>query len=118
MSTTTTPTRREQIVAAEVARDEGMAAALNAADPRIVLAIDEAIAKANASGKAWSANDIRDQFPTCRNGLVGERVNAAANRRPREMTSIGRTPSTLKSTHAHEIKVWIGIQTDDEEPTS
>jgi hypothetical protein len=116
MSTTTTR-HRDQVEAARDARDAGMAQALNAADPRIVLAIDEAIAKANASGEAWSANDIRDQFPTCRPGLIGERVRAAYMRRPREMTSIGRTPSTLKSTHAHEIKVWIGVD-QTEEPTS
>ncbi|WP_278259446.1 hypothetical protein [Nocardioides convexus] len=24
------------------------------------------------------------------------------------MVAVGRTPSSLKSTHAHEIKVWLG----------
>lgn len=107
---TTTLSRRDAIAAARAARDAGMAVAEYAADPRTILAIDAAIDRANASGRRWSANDIREEFPTLDStGLVGSRVRAAAQRRPREMRCVDTTPSTLKSTHAHDIKVWVGI---------
>ena len=90
--------------------EAGMRQAENAADPRVILAIDAAIDRANASGEPWSANDIRDQFPTTQSkGLVGGRVRAAAQRRPVEMEAVGRVPSNLDSTHGHEIKVWRGV---------
>lgn len=88
-------------------RDEGMAAAENASDPRVKLAIDAAIARANASGREWSANDIRAEFPVCSQGLVGARVRAAAQRK--EMRAVGYTPSTLASTHGHPIRTWVGV---------
>lgn len=100
---------REQVAAAAGARDEGMETAENAADPRIMLAIDKAIADANATGEPWSANDIRDQFPVTSQGLVGARVRAASMRRPVEMRKFSTTPSTLKSTHTKDIIVWVGI---------
>lgn len=105
----TTLTDTQAIAAAEQARDEGMEAADNAADPRVKIAIDEAIAKANATGKRWSANDIRKQFPVSRSGLVGTRVRAASMRRPLEMVKVDTTPSTLESTHKKDIAVWVGV---------
>jgi len=118
--TTTTLNRRDAIAAAKAARDAGMAQAEQAADPRVILAIDAAIAEANESGERWSANTIRDKFPVSASGLVGARVRAATQRRPREMKHVGWTPSTLRSTRHHEIKVWVGIPADeqDQEPTS
>lgn len=101
MTTTQTP--------GEVARDAGMAQAEHGADPRVILLIDQAIADANASGKRWSANDIRQRVTTTSQGLVGARVRAAAQRRPREMKHVGWVPSDLPSTRHHEIKVWVGI---------
>lgn len=93
----------------EALRDEGMAAAENAADPRVILAIDAAIERAIESGQRFSVNDIRDQFPTVTStGLVGDRFSRMAKRRPRRMIAVGREPSTLPSTHAAEVKVWIG----------
>ena len=94
----------------EALRDAGMAAAENAADPRIILAIDAAIERANASGRPWSANDIRDELPVSHAGLVGARVRAAATRRPVEMVRVGYVPSSLPSTHAHPIAVWVGVE--------
>ena len=91
------------------ARDEAMATARHAADPRISEVIDAHIADANATGEPWSANDIRDQMPAGNRGLVGDRVRAAALRRPVEMVQVGRTPSTLESTHAKDIGVWVGV---------
>ena len=95
----------------EALRDEGMAAAENAADPRIILAIDAAIDRANASGRPWSANDIRDEMPTTESkGLVGARVRAAAARRPAQMVRVGYVPSDLPSTHSHPVSVWVGAE--------
>ena len=93
----------------ETLRDAGMAEAENAADPRIILAIDAAIAKANASGYRWSANDLRRELPVSHGALIGARVRAAAMRRPREMRRVGYEPSNLPSTHAHPIAVWVGV---------
>lgn len=98
------------IFEAMMRRDHGMADAENAADPRVILAIDAAITKANASGLRWSANDIRDSLPVSHRGLVGARVRAAAMRKPVEMVPVGRTKSNLPSTHRAEIKVWIGAE--------
>ena len=92
----------------EALRDAGMAQAEAAADPRVILAIDAEIAKANAAGERWSANTIRERLPVSHGPLVGARVRAAATRRPREMVRVGYVPSSLASTHAHPIAEWIG----------
>jgi len=94
----------------EALRDAGMDATTNAADPRVILAIDAEIAKANASGERWSANTIRDRLPVSSRGLVGARVNAAANRRPVEMVAVDQVRSNLGSTHAKKINVWLGAE--------
>lgn len=90
-------------------RDEGMAAVENASDPRVMLAIDAAIARANASGRPWSANDIRDELPVSHANLVGARVRAAAMRRPRQQVRVGYEPSTLPSTRGAMVAVWVGV---------
>lgn len=94
---------------AEALRDEGMQAAEDHADPRLILAVDAAIARHVASGMPFSANDIRDALPVVCSGLVGARVRAASMRRPVEMVAVGRTRSSLRSTHAKEIIVWRGV---------
>lgn len=96
---------------AELARDAGMAATENAADPRLILAVDRVIAEHNATGMPWSANDIRDALPVVAGPLVGARVRAAAMRRPVEMEQVGMTRSSLRSTHAKPIAVWRGVAT-------
>lgn len=93
---------------AEALRDEGMARAEMAADPRIIAMIDALIAEMNASGEAWSANSLRDRLPANAGPLVGARVRAAATRRPVEQVRVGYVPSDLPSTHAHPIALWIG----------
>lgn len=104
-------TTEERLVEAAQDRDAGIAQVENAADPRIILAIDEAIEAAIASGRRFSANDIRDQFPTAEH-LIGARFNSYANKQDengnRLMVRVGYTPSTKRSTHHHEIKVWLG----------
>ena len=93
---------------AEIARDEGMATATHAADPRLVLMIDDLIAEHNATGKPWSANDIRDLVPAVGQGLVGARVKSASMRKDSGMAFVGWTRSSLRSTHAKPIAVWRG----------
>lgn len=105
------PTKKQRLAEAAAARDEGMAQVESAADPRVILAIDAAIEAAIASGRRFSANDIRDKFPVSDEHLVGARMRSFAYRRVDGdplMVPVGRTPSTLKSTHHHEIKVWLG----------
>lgn len=101
----------ERIAEAAAERDDGMAKAEAAADPRVILMIDAAIQAAIDGGRRFSANDIRDQFPVADEHLVGDRFNHFANRRQdghRLIVKVGTTPSSLKSTHHHEIKVWLG----------
>ena len=88
---------------------EGMDAATNAADMRVVAVIDALITIANDSGEVWSANSIRSQLPTASQGLVGSRVKAASMRRPVEMVAVGWERSTLPSTHAKPIAQWRGV---------
>lgn len=105
------PSREQRLAEARAARDEGMQQARDHADPRVILSIDAAIEKAIASGRRFSANDIRDQFPVASQGLVGDRFTTFVKRRIDGrplMVAVGRTASTLKSTHNHEIKVWLG----------
>lgn len=90
-------------------RDLGHALTTNAADPRIVLAVDLVIARWAASGKRFSANEIRDDLPVTHGPLVGARIRAAAMRRPVEMRKVGMTRSSLLSTRSAWIAVWIGV---------
>lgn len=94
---------------AELARDAGMQQTTDAADPRLILAVDKAIADFNATGMPWSANDLRDALPVVAGPLVGARINAAANRKPAEMERVGMTRSSLRSTHHAWIAVWRGV---------
>jgi len=97
--------------AAEAARDEGIAKVEAGADPRIILMIDAKIEAAIASGRRFSANTIRDQFPVSDHHLIGARMRGYASRKVDGhplMVRVGYEPSTLTSTHSHEIKVWLG----------
>ena len=91
---------------AVAARDEGMDAATNAADMRIVLAVDKVIADAIESGEPFSSNSIRHRMPTVRPGLIGARIKAASMRKEPRLVRVGEEPSTLKSTHAKPVAVW------------
>lgn len=95
-------------------RDAGMAATENASLPHHIAEVDKVIAELNATGMPWSANDLRDSLPIVRRPLVGARVRAAAMRRPIEMVKVGRTPSSLRSTHAKDIIVWQGVACEQE----
>lgn len=93
----------------EALRDLGHATTTHAADPRLVLAVDKVIAEACATGKRFSANDIRDALPVVAGPLVGARIRAAALRKPTEMRHVGMTRSSLLSTRSAWIAVWQGV---------
>lgn len=112
-TTDTMPPVAQRLANAAAARDEGIAQAEYAADPRIIEAVDAKIAEANASGEIWSANTIRDRLPVTHAGLVGGRVRAAMMRRHNglpEMVWVGEEPSLLKSTHKKPIARWQGFE--------
>lgn len=103
--------RPERLAEAEAERDTGIEKAEAAADPRIILAIDAEIQKAIDSGRRFSANDIRDKFPVSDEHLVGARVRAMSQKRIDGhplMKPVGYEPSSLKSTHMHPIRTWLG----------
>lgn len=91
-------------------RDAGIAQRENGADPRLILAVDAVIAKWAASGRRFSANEIRDEVPTLAADLVGGRLRAASMRRPAEIIAVGEVKSSLLSTHAKPIKVWLSAE--------
>lgn len=99
-----------RVTAAVAAGDDGMQQATDAADPRLVLAIDKAIAEANASGEVWSSNTIRDRLPTVNPKVIGGRIKAASMRSPQEMVAVGRERSTLLSTHGAFACRWRGVR--------
>ena len=89
-------------------RDLGHACTTAAADPRLVLTVDNVIADANASGKRWTADDIRDALPVVAGPLVGARIRAAALRKPTEQRKVGMRPSELRSARRAYLAVWQG----------
>lgn len=96
----------------ETLRDEGMAAAEHAADPRVILAIDAAIDRAIKTRRPFNVNDIRAEFPTVSSqGLVGKRFRAASMRKPARMVQTGNWPkSDLPSTHSARVAEWVGVE--------
>jgi hypothetical protein len=90
----------------EALRDAGIATRENAADPRLILAVDAVIARWVESGRRFSANEIRDEVPTLAADLVGPRLRAASMRKPTEIVKVGEVRSSLLSTHAKPIAVW------------
>lgn len=88
-------------------RDTGVAAATQAAGDADVAAIDLLIARAAATGRPFSANDLRDHLPPgVRPAAVGARF--AHWRRRGLITAIGYVPSTDPGTHAHPVRQWQG----------
>lgn len=91
----------------ETLRDHAIAAVEAAADPDERARIDNVIEEWARSGLPWSLNDIRPQLAGIRGSLMGARVHTAA-RRGLIVDTKERVKSTLPSTHAAELKVWIG----------
>lgn len=89
-----------------LARKDAALAAVNAAAPEDVKArIDAAILRLAETGKPFSANDCRQLFPDVKGAVIGGRFNALGNAGRIRKTG-ERVPSTLGSTHGHEIHVW------------
>jgi len=92
-------------------RDEGMALTEEAdVFGRDKAVIDQAIAHLCEQQVRFSANDLRELLPHVRQPLIGARVRA--NARAGLMRHVDYTPSTLPSTHGHDIKVWLGVTED------
>lgn len=87
-------------------RDTALAAQEHAADPHLILAVDAVIERWIASGRRFSANEIRDEVSTAASDLVGGRLRAASMRRPVGLVKVGEVKSSLLSTHAKPIAVW------------
>lgn len=92
----------------EQLRDEALANAEQAADPRLSLAVDKVIAEYAATQMPFSANDIRDSLPVVAAPLVAARIRAAYMRKPPDIRAVGYTRSSLPSTHAKPLVVWVG----------
>lgn len=92
-------------------RDAGTAVADQAADPRVIVAIDAKIQAAIDSGRRFSVNDIRHEFPVSAENLVGSRFRSFTYRRVDGhplMVRVGHTATTSAAGHAREVKVWLG----------
>jgi hypothetical protein len=68
--------------------------------------IDQAIRFFAASGRRFSANEVRPLLPEVRRAAIGVRFMAASRRGV--IRRVGSTPSTDPGTHAHRIAVWEG----------
>lgn len=67
-----------------------------------------ALGLALTGGGPFSVNDFRELLPRVRNALISHRLRAAQH--AGVIRRVGKTPSTLKSTHAHEINVYRGTK--------
>lgn len=92
----------------EKRKAQGQARANAAASGQNKDQIDAAIRRAAASGREFSVNDIRGDFPDVTGAVVGGRFTVAANAGLIRDTG-KRVPSTLPSTHGHEVRVWVGV---------
>ena len=97
--------------APEHLRDAGIAAAENAADPRLILAVDAAIEDLAAAGHPFSADDIRPLVPTLALPLVGGRVRSYLMRRnPQRLVCVGEIRSEWPPTHHKKIGLYVGAE--------
>jgi hypothetical protein len=97
-----------QCIDAAAGKAQGIARADAAADPDARAAIDAAIVRLAATGEEWSANELRAHVPGITGAIMGARFSAAAKAGLIRDTG-KRVPSTLGSTHAHEVRVWVGV---------
>lgn len=100
----------DAIAAAKAARDEGIAAAESGqlSDWNKNL-IDQAIDAFAATGRPFSANDLRQLLPDDLPGpLYGNRFTHAYKNRG-VIRYVGSEPSTKKNTHLHPVARWVGV---------
>lgn len=98
-------TEPSPLAAALAARDEGMARA-SAAHPDERARVEAAIRRLAATGRPFSANDIRAMHGA-KGAVVGATFTAMEKARViRPLPQAER--STSKATHGHRINLWIG----------
>ena len=90
-------------------KSSGIAATTDAASADDKARIDAAIRRWAATGREFSANDLRSEFAGVSGPVVGGRFNAAAKRGLIRDTG-RRVPSTLASTNGHEVRLWVGAR--------
>ena len=98
---------RECTASATVRKSAGIAATTDVTPADDKARIDAAIARWAATGREFSANDLRREFAGVSGPVVGGRFNAAARRGLIRDTG-KRVPSTLASTNGHEVRLWTG----------
>lgn len=84
-----------------------LAAVNDAAPDDIKARIDAAILRLAATGREFSANDCRHEFPGVNTAVIGGRFSALGFAKRIRKTG-QKVPSTLGNTHGHEIHVWVG----------
>lgn len=106
----TCPTTDETRLKVEAAWDEYDKAVLvdGPADEWDKRVIDRVIYAMAAQGQPFSVNDFRELLPPVRNALISHRLRAAQH--AGVIRRVGKTPSILKSTHAHDINVYQGAK--------
>lgn len=70
--------------------------------------VDAAIRRLAATGREFSANDMRADLAGITGPIVGGRFNAAASAGLIKKSG-NRVRSNLASTHSHELLCWIGV---------
>ena len=70
--------------------------------------IDQVIHAMVAQGRPFSVNDFRELLPRVRNALISHRLRVAQH--DGLIRRVGKTPSTLKSIHAHDINVYAPVR--------
>lgn len=88
-------------------RDSGIARVEAASDDQDRAVIDQAIAVFAATGRPFSANQVRPVLPAIRSRrLIGARFLSAAKRG--RIVRVGYVASTDPRTHSHPVAVWRG----------
>jgi len=105
------PTPIHDALLATHLRDTGMAAVVNAADPRLIAAVDVAIESLIDAGEPFSADDVRDLIPSAALPLVGSRMNSYRMRRnPQVLEVVGEIVSDWPATRRKKILLYVGAE--------
>lgn len=90
-------------------RDQGVQRADNAADPTWKQQVDAAIAQLAASGRLFTADDVRALGVPEPASPQAWGARMLATSRSRRIVRVGYRPSMRPSVHAHPIAVWQGV---------
>ena len=105
------PTPIHDALLATHRRDTGMAAVVNAADPRLIAAVDVAIESLIDAGEPFSADDVRDLIPSAALPLVGSRMKSHQMRRnPQVLVNVGEVRSDWPASHGKKIGLYVGAE--------